>query len=247
MATISGAESFSHDGGDIGVLVIHGFTGSPVSMRPWADHLAASGYTVRLPLLPGHGTTWKDMSLTRWTDWYATVERSLIELTKTCRHVYIMGLSMGGTLTLRLAEEHADLVRGIVLVNPSVHTERKDAVLLPLLSKIIPSFPGVSNDIKKPGIDEGAYDRFPLKCAHSLSELWKITKADISKITCPTLLFHSKVDHVVEPSNAVWLISQLSDVRGVTLENSYHVATLDYDAELIFAGSVTFIEDVESR
>ena len=179
MPLMTGAEAWTHDGGPVGVLVIHGFTGSPISMRPWAEHLAAEGFTVALPRLPGHGTTWKDMSVTRWDDWYAEVDRALSSLRESCETVFVMGLSMGGSLTLRLAEKRPGDIAGIVLVNPAVHTERKDAFLLPLLRHIVPAFPGVRNDIKKPGQDEGAYDKMPLQCVYSLQSAWKVIKADI--------------------------------------------------------------------
>ncbi len=71
MSVRPGAEPYAHDGDDIGVLLVHGFTGNPSSMLPWARTLSAAGHTVRLPRLPGHGTTWRDMGRTRWPDWYA--------------------------------------------------------------------------------------------------------------------------------------------------------------------------------
>ena len=75
-----GAEPFAHDGNEVGVLVCHGYSSTPQSMRPWAQHLADQGYTVRLPLLPGHGTTWQDLGRTRWTDWYDVLDLSLIHI-----------------------------------------------------------------------------------------------------------------------------------------------------------------------
>ena len=124
MPLMPGAEPWSHDGGPVGVLVLHGFTGSPRSMRPWAEHLAEAGFTVDLPRLPGHGTTWKDMQVTRWDDWYAEADRSLTALRERCATTFVVGLSMGGSLSLRLAEKRPDDVAGLVLVNPAVHTER---------------------------------------------------------------------------------------------------------------------------
>jgi carboxylesterase len=238
-----GAEPWSADGDDVGILVLHGFTGSPKSVTPWARELAAQGWTVRVPLLPGHGTTWKDMNLTRWEDWYAEAESALRDLQSRCRRVFVMGLSMGGSLTLRLAEDHGDAITGIVLVNPAVHSERWDRHLLPVLQLVVPSFPGISNDIAKPGVDEGAYDVIPLKAAHSLSFLWKAVKADIAKVTQPVLLFRSAQDHVVEPSNAAFVLSQVSstDVTEVVLADSFHVATLDYDAAVIERDSIAFV------
>lgn len=118
---LPGAEPFSADGGRIGVLLSHGFTGSPASMTPWGRQLAGLGHTVRVPRLPGHGTTWKDMNTTRWTDWYAEVDHALTELHDRCDHVVVAGLSMGGCLALRLAEQRPDDVAAVVLVNPAIN------------------------------------------------------------------------------------------------------------------------------
>ena len=243
MPLLPGAEPFSHDGGPVGVLVVHGFTGSPKSMRPWAEHLAAAGLTVELPRLPGHGTRWEDMAVTRWEDWYAEVDRTLTLLTGSCETVVVMGLSMGASLSLRLAELRPDDVAGLVLVNPAVHSERKDRHLLPVLRHVVKAFPGIVNDIKKPGQDEGGYPKMPLQCVYSLQQGWTEIKADISKVRAPLLLLHSREDHVVEPSNAAWILANVAseDTTEVWLDNSYHVATLDNDAELIFERSVDFV------
>jgi carboxylesterase len=243
MPVVPGAEPWSSDGNEVGILVLHGFTGSPKSMRPWAEELAAQGWTVRLPLLPGHGTSWQDMNLTSWEDWYAEADKGLRDLQSRCTHVFVMGLSMGGSLTLRLAEHHGSAITGIVLVNPAVHSERPDRHLLPLLQRFIPSFPGISNDIAKPGQDEGAYDKIPLKAAYSLSFLWKAIKHDIAKVTQPMLLFRSAVDHVVEASNSEFILTHVSskDAVEVVLPDSFHVATLDHDAEVIVRDSIAFV------
>lgn len=245
MPLMPGAEPYSHDAGDVGVLLLHGFTGSPKSMRPWGEFLASHDITVRVPRLPGHGTRWQDMNITTWQDWYAEVDRSFRELSSRCSQVFVMGLSMGGSLTLRLAELKGDAIRGIVLVNPAVHSERPDRFALPLIKHLIGSFPGISNDINKPDQDEGAYDRIPLKAAHSLTHLWSAVKSDIAAVTQPLLLMRSRVDHVVEASNAAWILSHVAstDVREVVLMDSFHVATLDNDADIIFEQSLQFVRD----
>ena len=150
---------------------------------------------------------------------------------------------MGGSLTLRLAEKHGSDIAGIVLVNPAVHSERPDRHLLPVISKFLKAFPGISNDIAQPGQDEIAYGKIPLKAAHSLSQLWKLIKSDIAQVTQPVILFRSLQDHVVEASNAQWILEHVSsaDKEEVLLENSFHVATLDYDAPLIQERSAEFI------
>jgi carboxylesterase len=212
-------------------------------MRPWAQALADAGLTVRLPRLPGHGSSWQDMALTRWSDWYAEVDAAFTELSGRCSDTFVCGLSMGGSLSLRLAELRGDAVRGLVLVNPSVHSENKALLALPVLKAVVPSLKGIGNDIAKPGQDEGCYDRVPLKALHSLTGGWSQVKADIGRVTQPLLLFRSSQDHVVEPSNAKWILSHVAstDVTERVLPNSFHVATLDHDAPDIFAGTLDFV------
>ena len=210
MALLAGAEPFEHEGGHVGVLLCHGFTGSPVSMRPWADHLAAEGLTVSLPCLPGHGTRWQDMQITGWQDWYAAVDKAFMALTERCEQVFVMGLSMGGALALRLAQEHGSAVRGLVLVNPAVTLSDRRLVALPVAKHVIPALKGISNDIKKPGMDEGAYPRMPLRALHSLRQGLRAVEADLPKVTQPVLVFRSPEDHVVPPESTRVLLTRVS-------------------------------------
>jgi carboxylesterase len=239
-------DPFSADGGPVGVVVSHGFTGTPASMRPWAEHLAAAGCTVRLPLLPGHGQSWRETNRTSWPQWYAAIESAYLELRDRCETVFAVGLSMGGTLVTRLAEQHPDDVAGLVLVNPAYATRRLDAKLAPFISWAVRSRPAIGGDIKKPGVDESAADRTPVVAFASLQKLWKVTAADLGRVRAPILLYRSREDHVVDDLSGQLLRSGAVNtaVREVVLENSYHVATLDHDAPLIFDGSVEFIRSL---
>ena len=242
-AVMSGAEPIDLPGGRVGVLLSHGFTGTTQSMRPWAEHLAAAGLTVVAPRLPGHGTRWQDMNKTRFADWYGEVERSFDELRSRCTTVFAMGLSMGGTLVLRLAEERGDQVAGLVVVNAALASDRRDAKLAPVLAKVLPSMPGIASDIKKPGVTELAYRRNPLRAFVSLQRAWPVVRADLPRISCPVLVYRSRVDHVVEPVSGRVLLEGLAGgtVEERVLEDSYHVATLDHDAPTIFDGSLAFV------
>ena len=165
MPVMPGAESYSHDGNSTGVLLCHGFTGSPQSLRPWAEYLADAGLSVSLPRLPGHGTTWQEMARTRWEDWYAEVSRAFEELRGRSDQIFVMGLSMGGCLALRLAEIQGTAISGLVLVNPSVTADTKLFALAPVLKLIVPSLKGIASDIKKEGVTEVGYDRVPVRAA----------------------------------------------------------------------------------
>lgn len=101
---MEGAEPFSAAGTNgHGVLVCHGFTGNPQSMRGLATAFAAAGFTVELPLWPGHGTSIDDMLETSWDDWSVAAETAFAELSSRCTSVVVAGLSMGGTLAAWLA------------------------------------------------------------------------------------------------------------------------------------------------
>ena len=235
-----------HDGRRVGVLVLHGFTGSPASVRPWAEHLHEAGYAVSVPLLPGHGTRWQELNRTTYSDWYGEAEAALEKLRSDCDQVVVAGLSMGGCLALDLAQRRGREVTGLVLVNPVVNSERRDLRLLPFLKHVVPALPGIRNDVKKPGVDEVAYSRTPLRAAHSMFQAVRAVRERLPEVTQPLLLFRSRTDRVVDPSSGRIICSTVSsrDLEERVLEDNYHVATLDNDAPAVFAGSVEFVRRV---
>lgn len=245
MTVMPGAEGFFVDGGPHGVVLCHGFTGTPQSLRPWAEYLAAAGYTVTVPRLPGHGTRWQDLRTTPWTAWFDAVDQAFDDLRSRCTAVFVGGLSMGGALALRLTQTHPEEVAALVLVNPAIHSYRKDLALLPVLSRLVASRPGIGSDISRPGTIELAYGRTPLRAAHEMTRLWKLVRADLSKVTAPILMYRSRVDHVVDTrsSTLIRLGVRQAPVEERILEHSFHVATLDNDAQTIFEGSLRWMRD----
>jgi carboxylesterase len=227
----------------IGVLLSHGFTGSPVSMRPWAEFLHEHGYAVEVPCLPGHGTTWQEMNGTTFDDWYAEVTAAFARLRATCDRVFVCGLSMGGGLALRLAAERPGDVAGLVLVNPAVNSVDPRLRAVPALKRVVKGFPGIGNDIKKKGVDEHGYNKVPLRALASMLDGRKQLRPRLGEVKAPLLLIRSTVDHVVDPSSARIILGGVgsADVREELLTDSYHVATLDNDAPHLFAESLAFI------
>jgi carboxylesterase len=249
-SVLPGAEPFEHAGGPVGVLLCHGFTGSPQSLRGWADYLAGQGLTVSLPRLPGHGTTWQDMARTGSGDWLAEVDAAFGKLAGQCEQVFVFGLSMGGCLALRLAETRGGAVRGLVLVNPSLAPDTRLFLLAPVLKYVVRTLPGVASDIAKPGEREVGYDRVPVRAAATLPKLWSETTRHLGEVTQPVLVYRSTTDHVVGPASMRVLLAGIGQNQAtqnqVTVRecpDSYHVATLDNDAGTIFEGSLKFIQD----
>ena len=226
----------------VGVIFVHGFTGSPASMRPWADYFKERGYTVSVPRLPGHATQWQDLNRVKWQEWPARVQVDLDRMRKICEKVFVFGLSMGGGTTLNIAENN--ILDGICLVNPMIHIPGALIKIAPLVALIQPGRASVGDDIKKPNITEWGYDVLPTKGVIQLDKMLKETRRNLGKVTCPTLLFHSVDDHVLPVSNTEIIMAEIeSDAKQrIELTNSYHVATLDNEAPLVFANSLAHVQ-----
>jgi carboxylesterase len=242
---LPGCDPWSVDGGRYGVLVLHGLTACPQTMRPLAEAFADEGYAVELPLLPGHGTTVDDMMATGWDDWSGAAEAAYRSLAARCERVAVAGLSMGGSLAIWLAIRHPE-VAGLVCVNPLVEVA-EDVVALArqMVDAGEDRVPAIGGDIADPSGRETAYDALPLGPLLSLARAGRELRAQLERITCPVLLMTSPQDHVVPPTNSDHLAASVQGpVQRVSLERSYHVATLDHDRDLIRAEAVAFVGKV---
>lgn len=238
---IAGAEPWSHDGGPMGALVLHGFTGNPSSMRGVAHALADAGFTVELPLLPGHGTKVEDMIPLGFPDFLAHAESVYRSLAERCERVVVVGLSMGGTLTVQLGSDHPEIA-GLVCINAVVTAPpgMREAVE-ELLESGMDRMPGIGSDIAAPDVVESAYTDTPLAPLVTLFEADEDLEERFARITCPVLIMTSPQDHVVPPENSDVIAAGVSGpVERVTLERSYHVATQDHDKDLVFERTVEF-------
>jgi carboxylesterase len=243
---LPGAEPFSSEGGAEGVLVLHGFTGSPQSVGPLARAFADAGFTVELPLLPGHGTSLADLMRTDWSDWSAAAETAYTKLAGRCDSVVVAGLSMGATLAVWLAAHHPEIA-GLVVVNAAV--EPLDPSLVDVLNEMrsqgAATMPGIASDVADPNETELAYPELPIDGLLSLNEAWTRLGEQMAGLAVPALVMNSPQDHVVAPSNSDTLAAALAGaVERVTLERSYHVATIDYDRDLIAERAVAFARRV---
>ena len=243
---IPGAEPGSWAGGPNGALVVHGFTGNPQSMRGLAEAFAGAGFTVEMPLLPGHGTVVADMIPTRWEDWSGAAEAAYQALAARCEKVVVAGLSMGGTITCWLAANHPEIA-GIVVVNPAVEPPADSFldIFQGSLDAGLEVIPGIGNDVADPDVTELAYPETPLAAGLSMFGAINELAGRLGDIRCPVLLLNSPQDHVVPPSNADFLAERVGGpIERVSLDRSYHVATIDFDKDEIQQRAVAFAEKV---
>lgn len=247
---LPGCEPWSSPGGGPnGALVLHGFTGNPTSMRPLAEALAAAGFAVEMPRLPGHGTQVDDLIETGWDDWLSEADRCLDVLASRCPsgRLVVLGLSMGGALTAALAQGHPELA-GIVLINAPVAVPSELAEGLEgMLAGGVETIDSIGGDIADPDAHEASYDATPLRSLLTMVIAGRDVRARLGEIRCPTLLITSRQDHVVNPEDSDILAEEISGpVERVWLEKSYHVATLDYDRSELEAAAVDFAARVTS-
>lgn len=244
---LPGAEAFSADGGPHGALVLHGFTSNPGSMRGVAEALAAAGFAVELPRLPGHGTTVEDMIATGWADWTAEVEAAYQRLAARVERVVVVGLSMGGSLAAWTAAQHPD-VAGVVFINPAsqASSEMRDAIQTMVdLGEVM--IDGIGSDIADPDVEESAYQGTPLAPLVSFLDGLSELQEPMARITAPALILTSPQDHVVPPADSDHLAGLLQGpVERVSLDRSYHVATMDHDKDLVIERSIDFARRVTS-
>jgi len=239
-----GAGPWSVDGGPAGALCLHGFAGNPTSMRPVAEAFAAPGFAIELPRLPGHGTTVEDMITTGWADWTAEAEAAYQRLAARRDQVVVAGQSMGASLTLWLAARHAEIA-GIVCINPATRPQPDEVLdmVRGMVAEGEDRLPAVGADIADPDVTDSAYESTPLVPLLSLMDGLAALQPELAAITCPVLIITSANDHVVEPISSDHLANAVSGpIERIALERSFHVATLDYDGELVCREAVAFAQ-----
>ena len=253
-----GAEAFGRTGtgerASTGIALIHGFTGSPISLRPLAELLALQGYGIDLPRLPGHGTDERDMARTRYADWCAAAAEAVERLAAVSERVVIVGLSMGAAIALDVAgsERHPKLA-GVVTINVQLLDRQRLAIKLgPVIERVMPFAPAAmaglrKDDIAKPGVSERSYARVPTAAGNSFTRELSRIREGVARIRCPLLVIHSREDHSVSPENSKALLGLVPAATELVLERSYHVATLDYDLELIAANVAKFCDGLGPR
>lgn len=229
-----------------GAVVLHGLTGSTRSVEPVAQALVSAGFAVDVPTLAGHGAGNDDLAATGWDDWVGSAEAAYSRIRRDRDPVAVVGLSMGGALACHLAAAHPDLA-AVVAVNAFIDPPAESFVDLlgEMLAQGVDMIDGIGGDVaRRDAIDEGGNDRLPVACLLSLSRGLAELAPRLAAITCPVLVATSTVDHVVPPVSSDVLASAVSGpVSRLTLENSYHLATIDHDGPLVAERTVSFLSD----
>jgi len=236
---------FFFEGGPVGCLLVHGFSGSPPEMRPMGEYLAGKGLmTVQGVRLAGHGTSPEDMATTTWRDWVASAEVGLRELEVHCEQVFVAGLSMGGLITLHLAAHHS--VAGIVAMGTPAYIADWRFRLLPLARYFIRWFtPDIESDLTDPEAEKhlSAYQVLPIPCLVSLGQLIRLVRQELPQVKVPALIMQGEKDHHVPADSARIIFEELGTAEKeiVWWPNSGHCITVDSEREAVWARAYEFI------
>jgi carboxylesterase len=242
---LAGAEEFSLDGGAVGALLVHGFTGSPQGLRGLGEYLAERDIAVEGIRLPGHGTTWQDLNTRRPHEWVEAVEQGYAKVAQGRDKVFVVSMSFGSALAIDFAARNPDKVAGLVSLAGFVLTKDPKRFLSPVIRRVVKSIPGVDNDIADPDVRELAYDRLPTTAAHYMLQFLRGARRSLPNVTCPLLVMHSHNDHTVHPANATEIYERAAstDKQIVWVDDSYHVITLDVDRARVFEQTYEFIKE----
>ncbi|MGI8774734.1 MAG: alpha/beta hydrolase [Actinomycetota bacterium] len=247
---LEGCEGFALGDGPVGALLVHGYTGSPQGLRDLGEELARAGIAVQAPLLPGHGTTWQDLSTRTADEWTSTVENAYEELAGRTEEVFLVSLSFGSALALDFTARHPRKIAGLVSLAGMVFNKDPLRHLAPLAAKVVKSIPGVGNDIADPDNRiEIAYNRVPTRSTVQMLRMCARAKRALPQVTVPILIMHGREDHTVHPSNATYIYDNVgsADKELLWLERSYHVITLDYDRDVLTERTLRFIKERASH
>ena len=247
MRIMTGAEPFLLKSGPRGVLLIHGFTGTPSEMRLLGEYLYQKGFTVLAVRLPGHGTEVRDMESTTWRHWYGAAIDGFNLLTGICDEVNVVGLSMGGLLALKLAAEYP--VKRVVALSTPIYLAETRIPFLPLYRLFRRFIPKKRRDYDiNPRYFVG-YDSTPLASLSSLLELIQSVQKNLPQVHCPALVVQSRREHTVRPESATFIMEHLgsSQKELFWLKNSGHIVTVDIERETVFAKVANFLDLTISR
>ncbi|NIR49475.1 alpha/beta fold hydrolase [candidate division KSB1 bacterium] len=230
----------------VGCLLVHGFTGSPNELLELGGFLARKNVTVSIPTLPGHGTYSGDLFNYTWKDWFACVKAAFHELEQNCKEMFVCGLSMGGTLALHLAAHKP--VHGVISLAGAVEFPIWQKVGAKYLKNTIKFYKKRDReDVLDRAVKEqlDSYDRYPLYAVDQLFRMMDHVREDLSEISQPILIMHSRKDHTVDFSNSEVIYNSVSsaDKRKIDLKDSYHVITVDVEKERVQNEVFRFLDD----
>ena len=240
-------DAFLWEGGEVGILLIHGFTATTAEVRPLADFLLNNGYTVAGPLLPGHNTKPEDLNKIHWRDWVSSVEDMYQELYKRCNKVLVGGESTGGLLALYLASNQPEVL-GVLTFAPALQLTLKPSMLI-LINVLAPFVAYINKQHKHADDKWQGYPVYPLKGTQQLIYFQREVESRLRNVSQPILIVQGRLDPTVHPDVPDIIYNSVSSsIKELHwMEKSAHCVILDQEFEEVANISQAFIQYVLSQ
>jgi len=233
----------------LGVLLVHGFTSSLQTVDGLVPYLEKARLPYRMPVLRGHGGKRTDPAGGTSQEWYADAEAALQELAKEVDKVVVVGLSMGGLVSLQLSMEHADQIAGLVTLAAAMRFKDPLAPAVPILAKVFKTWPG-PNSFNDKSLKKNCTNhyRFLTKSFVSLYRYGKEIEKRLTEVKVPLLVIQSKKDQVVDPVTANIIYHDVSSAHREIqwFTRSGHELGQDMEAEAVFARVMQFVEKLKA-
>ncbi len=241
------------DDDPVGVVCVHGFTGTPYEMRFLGDHLADAGFHARGLLLPGHGTSIRDLDRTTWRDWVGAVETTFDELRRQHARVAVVGQSLGGLLALELASRRPEVAAVATLAAPlwldglsARVAELASAGALRWLAQV-PKLAGSDCRDRESRRENPSYRAIPMKALGQLAAFMHVVDDSLERITQPVLVIHGKHDHTAPVACAAEIARRTHARRTKLLERSYHLIAIDVERDLVAEEVRSFLRQIQGE
>lgn len=246
---------------ELGVLCIHGFTGTPYEVRHLGQRLSEQGLTVSGPALAGHTTSVAELDQTTWRDWYGTVEQSFDALRERCARVAVVGQSLGGLLALYLAAQRQEQVAAVAalatplwlfpLARAAVWATRPGRMLTDRLGRAVRVLPKINgSDVRDRAVKERnpCYPAVPVRALHQLVAFMGEVERELPRVRAPALVMHSRQDHTAPFACSEHIARKLGGaVKHVALGESYHLIASDVEREQVAAEVSAFVRGAGAR
>jgi carboxylesterase len=243
------AQPFLLEGGEHGILLLHGFTGSAGHMRLIGEELHRQGFTVLGIQLPGHGTRLEDMKNVHWQDWLQSAKEGRLQLKERCEKVSVAGLSMGGVLTLLMAQQTR--INAAIVMSTPMALKNRLALLAPVASRFTPVTYWRGDEERENLLDrryDYGYPGFPTASIGDLLHLIRLARRNLFNVTCPTLVVQSRADETISPNSADIILQGIrSEKKAVLwLEGVPHVVTISREYQHIAKAMGEFLQSAKS-
>lgn len=229
----------------VGVLLVHGFNGGRRDLAEMEACLQARGIVTKNMLLPGHGTHVGELMLSNWMEWEEAVHSELRTLKQQCESVFLVGHSMGGSLSLYVAAHEE--VAGIVTMCAPLYMQPWLGCTVRVAKRLTPFVPVLRTDVRDPRVQyyyrRGVYRWIPMSAVESLLRFLPHLRAELPQVTAPALIMVSVHDHVVPARDGreIYKLLGSQEKNLVTFHRSFHMLMMDHDREEVFAKTLAFI------